>query len=205
MSATALLPYVAGIGGGATLLSGMYGFTEDDYKHLEASDIGKQFDQGGYVDKIARRSDELMDPSSTYNVGVRDSLKQQTNDQVFAQNLLNRRNMAASGMLGQSGVLQQLQGQNQNQAYNNMVAQTRAGISSNLDRSNTLLNQAAQFDLAKGEAMASAYGQNITNQNNLNAARAGNLTSTLGGITSAAVMMMSDKRKKENIVEIPEA
>jgi len=193
-------------GGVGTLFSSLSnGFQGDFYKHLNASDIGNQFDQGGYVGKLGERSEELMNPSSNYNVGVRDSLKQQTNDQVFAQNLLNRRNMAASGMIGQSGVLQQLQSQNQNQAYNNMVAQTRAGISANLDRSNTLLNQAAQFDLAKGEAMASAYGQNITNQNNLAAARAGNLTSTLGGIASAGVMMMSDKRKKENIKKVGQA
>ena len=200
----ALDPITLGIIGGAGALGGMFG-GKSEFNEIDPEEVGGYFDKGGYVQGMARRSEDLMDPNSAYNTQVLDRLKQSTSDQVFAQNLLARRNAAASGMLGQSGVLDSLQQSNTRNAYNNMQQQFQQGMSQNLDRSNTLLGQAAQFDLAKGEAMASAYGQNITNQNNMNAAQAGNAMQMGSGIASAAVMAMSDKRKKENIKKVGRA
>ena len=173
-------------------------------RDINPETVGNYFDQGGYVQEMGNLSRDLRDPNSEYNQGVLDNIRRGTEDSLFKRAIVNRRAAAASGGIGQSGILQQLQEQNINQAYDNMIGAFNQGMGANLDRSTTLLGQAAQLDVSKGEAMASAYGQNITNKNNANSAFAGNLMNLGSGIASAAIMT-SDKRKKENIKKVGKA
>jgi hypothetical protein len=187
--------------GGTSILGGLLGSKEP--KPIDPKVIGGYFDQGGYVADIGKTGRDLMDPGSELNSGIYNELNKQSSDSMFQRALINRRNAAASGTTGQSGIMNQLQRQDtlagtnaKYGAYNQMLGQ-------NFQMGAGMLGQAAQFDMAKGEAMASAAGQNITNQNNYSSAMSGNLMNMGSGLMSAA--MMSDKRAKSNIKKIGKA
>ena len=171
---------------------------------IDPTEVGNYFDQGGYVKDIGDMSKDIMDPNSAYSQGILDNLRSQTQDSLFAKGIVNRRNSAASGMLGQSGIFDEMNRQQQDSTYAQMTDQYNQIMGQNFDKGMGLLQSAAQFDLSKGEAMASAYGQNITNQNNYNAAMAGNLMN-LGSSLGSAAIMASDKRVKENIKKVGRA
>ena len=67
-------------------------------------------------------------------------------------------------------------------------------LGSNLTASNNVLGQAQSADMQARDAMASAYGQNITNENNYNSAMAGNVMKVAG--MGAQLAMMCDARMK---------
>ena len=162
--------------------------------------VGGYFDQGGYVNKMGTMANDLMDTGSEYNQGVLANLRAQAEDSLFKKALVNRRQTAAMGGMGQSGIMNQLQQQDNSNTMQGMMDSYQNAMGQNLQAGMGMLGQAAQFDLAKGEAMASAYGQNITNKANYNSAMAGNLRSAGGGIAAAAIM--SDKRVKKNVKKI---
>ena len=166
---------------------------------IEPTTVGGYFDQGGYVKKMGTMANDLMDTSSEYNQGVLANLRAQAEDSLFKKAIINRRQTAAMGG-GQSGIINQLQQQDTANTYQGMMDSYQNAMGQNLQAGMGMLGQAAQFDLAKGEAMASAYGQNITNQANYNSAMAGNVMSGLSGIASAAIM--SDKRVKKNVKKV---
>ena len=151
---------------------------------------------------MGQQADMLMGIDSEYNDQLFLKMKEQADQNAWTQNTIQNRNFAASGMSGQSGVLNALKSQNATQNMANMYQAYQNALGANMDRGLGLLGQAAQFDLAKGEAQASAYGQNITNQNNFNAAKAGNAWSAVGGLASAGIMKWSYKMLKENIKKI---
>lgn len=170
------------------------------FKEINPEKVGTYFDQGGYVGKMGQQADQLMGIDSSYNDQLLLQMQEQASQNAWQQNTIQNRNFAASGMSGQSGVLNALKSQNATSNQANMYQAYQNALGSNMDRGLGLLGQAAQFDLAKGEAQASAYGQNITNKNNFNAAKAGNAWSAIGGIGSA--LIMSDKRVKENLKKV---
>lgn len=169
-------------------------------KQINPETVGGYFDQAGHVAKMGNMANQLMDTNSEYNQGVLMNLRAQAEDSLFKKAIVNRRAAAASGGLGQSGIINQLQQQDTANTMQGMMDSYNQGMGANLDKGMGMLGQAAQFDLAKGEAQASAYGQNITNQNNYNSAMAGNWISGATGMASA--FMMSDKRVKENIKKV---
>tara|TARA_B100000945_G_scaffold315965_2_gene316046 strand:+ start:952 stop:1653 length:702 start_codon:yes stop_codon:yes gene_type:complete len=172
-------------------------------KSISPSKVGGYFDQGGHVAKMGDMANALMDPNSEYNAGVLANLRAQASDSLFQKAIVNRRATAASGMTGQSGIINQLQQQDASKTQQGMMDAYSQAMGQNLDRGMGMLGQAAQFDLAKGEAMASAYGQNITNQNNYNSAMAGNI---MGGLSSlGSAFIMSDLRVKTDVKKIGKA
>ena len=206
---------VGGSLGALGLVSGLIGGMSSG-KPKEIDPIGTSSDDPGVewlmdramgdsVGKMKQFSSDMMDPNSAYNQSTLQNLKKAAADSTFQQNLINRRNMLAQGGGGYSGVMRELSEQATGRTQNNLINAYNQGLSTNTDKGIGLLNQAAQFDLAKGEAMASAYGQNITNQNNYAASQAGNFMQMGSGIASAAMLAMSDRRKKENIKKVGRA
>ncbi len=166
---------------------------------ISPTKVGGYFDQGGHVAKMGTMANDLMDTNSEYNAGVLQNLRGQAEDSMFKKALVNRRQHAAMGG-GQSGIMTQLQQQDNSNTMQGMMDSYQGAMGNNLQAGMGMLGQAAQFDLAKGEAMASAYGQNITNKANYNSAMAGNVMSGISAAASAAIM--SDKRVKKNLKKI---
>ena len=166
---------------------------------ISPTKVGGYFDQGGYVNKMGTMANDLMEADGEYNQGILANLRAQAEDSLFKKAIVNRRQTAAMGG-GQSGIINQLQQQDNANTYQGMMDSYQNAMGQNLQAGMGMLGQAAQFDLAKGEAMASDYGQNITNKANYNSAMAGNVISGASGIFAA--MAMSDKRVKKNVKKI---
>ena len=77
-------------------------------RDINPETVGNYFDQGGYVQEMGNLSRDLRDPNSEYNQGVLDNIRRGTEDSLFKRAIVNRRAAAASGGIGQSGILQQL-------------------------------------------------------------------------------------------------
>ena len=143
------------------------------------------------------RAIEMTMPNSPLMQAQKQSMDARSNDQIFQQNLINRRNMANSG---QSGITDAISNQQAMSVANQSSQHFRDMLTQNIQNSGVLMGNVAGFDQAKGEAKASAYGTNITNRNNHNSAMAGNVMQVVG--MGAQLAMMCDKRMKENIKKI---
>tara|TARA_Y100001938_G_scaffold150501_1_gene241732 strand:- start:1647 stop:2336 length:690 start_codon:yes stop_codon:yes gene_type:complete len=157
----------------------------------------REFMTSKYTGQLDSLGAQLMDPNSVYN---QQALQQATSvglDNAYQQNRMNRMNMAASGMGGQSGILQAQANQNIGQATGSVQQAWMNNFQNRLQQRLGIMQANQQIDSKIGEAQASAYGQNITNKNNHNAAMAGNVM----GLASTA-LMMCDARMKENIKKV---
>tara|TARA_R100000655_G_scaffold39518_1_gene74771 strand:- start:4591 stop:5280 length:690 start_codon:yes stop_codon:yes gene_type:complete len=147
-----------------------------------------------YMGELDQMAAGLMDPNSSYNQGVLQQALQSTEDSAYTQNRINRMNMAATGMGNQSGIMQGMNNQNvgniTGMAYQNWLKQ--AGM--NTQQAIGIKQGNMSADMTARDAMASAYGQNITNKNNYNSAMAGNVMNL-----ATTAMTMCDAKMKENI------
>ena len=174
--------------------------------------------------EIYQRSQDFIDVNSDMNQNYLSNLTTAAQDNTYVANRLGKQNLAASGMGNQAGMLNELVQKN--------TADANVGVQQNFENymrnqygtSNQLLNQATANDMAVRDNMVSAYGQNITNENNWMAAMAGNVTkmsgdaqgigkgigTAVGGpvggaIGSAAGWLLCDANMKENIKPIGKA
>ncbi len=163
--------------------------------------------------EMHQRSQDMINPDSALMQGMYNQMEQQGQDSLYTQNRMNRQNMAASGMGGQSGIGNVMAAEAANKTAGNMNANFGNMMNQNLGASNQLLGQVTQNDMTARDAMTSAYGTNITNKNNWRSAMAGNVTKSAaqmgssfdkGGesLMKAATMFMCDARMKENIKRI---
>ena len=167
--------------------------------------------------EIYQRSQDFIDVNSDMNQDYLSNLTTAAQDNTYVANRLGKQNLAASGMGNQAGMLNELVQKN--------TADANVGVQQNFENymrnqygtSNQLLNQATANDMAVRDNMVSAYGQNITNENNWMAAMAGNVTKMSGGIgdtvkklgggvgLQAAGYLLCDASMKENIKPIGKA
>ena len=139
----------------------------------------------------------MIDMDSPLMQAMQQNLDAKANDTMWQSNIINRRNNAGSN---QSGITDANANQNMMSIANSVAPQMRQMLQNNIQQSGALMGNVASHDAAKGDAMASAYGQNITNKNNYNSAMAGNVMQLAGGAMQLA--MMCDKRMKENIKKV---
>ena len=144
------------------------------------------------------RSEQMLDPNSPLMQAQYNKLQQQGQESLYTQNRMNRMNMASQGLSGQSGVANAMSNENALKTSGNISNQFSDMMTNNLSMSNSLLGQATQNDMTARDAMSSAYGQNITAQNNFQASKDAFWTQ-MGG---AAIAAMSDKRLKKNIKKV---
>tara|TARA_E500000305_G_C4024403_1_gene240905 strand:+ start:1160 stop:1951 length:792 start_codon:yes stop_codon:yes gene_type:complete len=165
--------------------------------------------------EMHQRSQDMINPESALMQGMYNQAAQQGQDSLYTQNRMNRQNMAASGMGGQSGIANQMSADAATKTAGNLNNQFQNMMNQNLGASNQLLGTVTQNDMTARDAMTSAYGQNITNKNNWRSAMAGNVTKSaaqIGGSFDAsqsgvdpsmiASLVMCDARMKENIKRI---
>ena len=158
-------------------------------------DVGKirELMTSKYTGQLDQLGNDLMDPNSVYNQQALQSSTKVALDSAYEQNRMNRMNMAASGM---SGIMQAQANQNIGQATGQVQDQWMNNFQNRLQQKLGIMQGNQQADMKIGEAQASAYGQNITNKNNHNAAMMGNL------INVGTSLMMCDARMKENIKKV---
>ena len=173
----------------------------DWFKSPPEIDPDKVYDMmsSDHTATLSDRANQMIDPDSPLMMMQKNAMTASAQDSLAASNRNLRNNMASTGMGGQSGILNQLTMQNDqnvmgnvNQAYNEMLA-------NNLGQSNQLVNQAAGYDMQARDAMASAYGQNITNKANYNASMAGNV------MDLATTFIACDAKIKKNIKKVGSA
>tara|TARA_Y100001963_G_scaffold1412_1_gene2006 strand:+ start:5533 stop:6231 length:699 start_codon:yes stop_codon:yes gene_type:complete len=148
------------------------------------------------LDRLRQRSADMVDPDSPLMMAQKRSMEASAQDQLAASNRAMRQQMASTGLGGQSGIVNQLSMQNDQNIMGNVQKAYQEMLANNIGQSNQLLGQATDYDQKARDAMASAYGQNITNKNNYNASMAGNVF----GLVSEYVAC--DARLKENIKKV---
>tara|TARA_R100000278_G_C5448720_1_gene156481 strand:+ start:99 stop:872 length:774 start_codon:yes stop_codon:yes gene_type:complete len=167
---------------------------------------------------IYDRSNDLIDQDSKINRDVFDKMLSATQDNTYVANRINRQNMNATGMGGQSGILTELANQNTTKNNANMLSQYQDYVRNNMSMSNNMLTTATSNDMQARQPMVDAYGQNINNKNNWMASMAGNVTkfanmipdmaSKIAGaeggasMASLAPMLLCDANMKENIKKV---
>lgn len=144
----------------------------------------------GQLDTIAS---EYMDPDSAFNQNILQRGFQNAQDSVYTSNRMNRMNNANTG-INMSGIVDSTNMSNQSSILNNAYQTSQNLINSNYGQGVGILQGNQQIDTGVRENAVSAYGQNITNQNNHNAAMAGNVMN----LASTAITMC-DAKMKENI------
>ncbi|QDP45731.1 MAG: hypothetical protein Unbinned5179contig1000_18 [Prokaryotic dsDNA virus sp.] len=149
-----------------------------------------------YTQQMGDRAQQMIDPNSSLMQGMYNTLRQEGQNNLYTQNRLNRMNMEASGMGGQSGIQNAMAADASAKTAGNIQNQFQGMLNNNLSASNNLLGTAASNDMAARDASVSAYGQNITAENNYNSAMAGM------AVQGAAMLAMCDKSMKENIKKI---
>ena len=149
-----------------------------------------------YTTQMGDRANQMADPNSALMQGIYQNMQQQGQDNLYTQNRLQTQGSFRNNMSGQSGINDAIQNQNVG-AMGNQNVQNFANLQQgSLNQSNQLLNTAAQNDMTARSSSASAYGQNITNQNNYDSAMTSNAMQ-LGGM-----MLLSDPRVKRNMKKI---
>ena len=151
-----------------------------------------------YTTQMGDRAQQMADPNSQLMQGMYQTMEKQGADQLYAQNRMANANMMRSNMGGQSGIAEALRQQRVGQQGNQNVMNFANMQQGNLNASNQLLGQAGANDMTARSAAASAYGQNITNENNYNSGMAGMFTQLAGG----AMMAMCDPRTKRNMKKV---
>tara|TARA_R100001443_G_scaffold62542_1_gene72469 strand:- start:5474 stop:6208 length:735 start_codon:yes stop_codon:yes gene_type:complete len=174
-------------------------------KKIDPNEVYKKM-SSPHNQTMLQRSQDMIDPDSDLMRDSYNRMLEQGQDSLYTQNRVNRMNMAASGMGGQSGIMNAQSQANLGQMQGNLQNAYRDMLSSNLGASNQILGQVTQNDMTARDAMTSAYGQNITNRNNWSASMAGNVMKAAapldGAITSGVMGMFSDKTMKKNIKKI---
>ena len=176
--------------------------------------------------EIYQRSQDFIDVNSDMNQDYLSNLTTAAQDNTYVANRLAKSNLVSSGMGNQAGMLNELVQQNTRDANVGVQENFENYMRNQYGTSNQLLNQATANDMAVRDNMVSAYGQNITNENNWMAAMAGNVTkmsdgkslgkigaglgTALGGpvgsaIGGAAGWLLCDANMKENIKPIGKA
>ena len=149
-----------------------------------------------YTQKMGDRADQMIDPNSPLMQAQYNMLRQEGQNSMYAQNRMNRQNMEASGMGGQSGIQNAMAADAAGKTAGNLQNAFQGMLSKHLQGSNELLGQASQQDKIARDASVSAYGQNITNRNNYNSAMASTVMQGVG------LLAMCDGKMKENIKKI---
>jgi hypothetical protein len=177
----------------------MGNFLSDMFGGPEAIDPNKvgSYMQSAATDTMSQRANDMVDPNSAMMQAQARAMQGQASNDIYTQQRLQRQNQARMGG-GQSGILNQALANTANTTSANAAENYATMVQNNMGQSNQLLGQVQQADLNKGQAMASAYGQNITNQNNHNAAM-GNMALQMG---SSALLMMCDGRMKKSVKKI---
>ena len=165
-------------------------------KEIDPTQVGGYM-QSDATDKMSQRADDMVNPNSPWMQAMNRQMQSQGQSDIYTQNRLMRQNNARQGG-GQSGILNAAMANTGNTISAQNADKFQQMVMNNMGQSNQLLGQVQQGDLQKGQAMASAYGQNITNQNNHSAAM-GNMALQVG---SSALMMMCDGRMKKSVKRI---
>ncbi len=147
--------------------------------------------------EMSQRSKDMINPDSAMMQAQARAMQGQASNNIYAQQRLARQQNARMGG-GQSGILNQALSNAANTASGQAADRYQQMVQGNLQQSNNLLGSVQAADLQKGDAMASAYGQNINNMNNHNAAM-GNMALQLGG---TALTAMCDGRMKKDVKRI---
>lgn len=147
-----------------------------------------------YTTQLDSMAQSLMDPNSAYNQSALQDATKVAEDQSYTTNRINRANMFAGGMGGQSGIMQQNAADTINKNVGNVSEHWLKNVKNNFMNAVGITQGNQQADIGARQGMAQAYGQNITNENNWSGAMAGNLVS--------GAMMLCDADMKENIKPI---
>lgn len=151
------------------------------------------------MDEMHQEATKLMqDPSQTAIYRNKLNMeKQNISDAMFNQNILSGRATAANPNANPNQVAQQNEG---------MFSKLWSGVSDTMsnfatglyDKGMGLLDKVGSMDMQARNAMANAYGQNTTNQNNFK-------TSMFNMGMQGAAMLACDAKLKENIKPIGKA
>ena len=148
-----------------------------------------------YTTQLDNYAAELMDPRSAYNQSALQDATRASADASYNTNRINRMNMAASGMGGQSGIIQQNASDTINKNVGNVQESWLNKLKNNFTAAIGITQGNQQADIQARQGMAQAYGQNITNENNWSGAMAGN-------VMGAGMALLCDANMKENIKPI---
>jgi hypothetical protein len=151
-----------------------------------------------YTDKLGQLGDNMLDPNSGLNQAWKNSFNLQAQDNAYTQNRLSTANQFRGGMSNQSGILEAIKNQNTGKSLGEGMEGYRGFALGQGQNAMGAYQGAQQGDLATGEAMASAYGQNITNRNNYNSG----MMSTVMGLAGPALMMACDPKFKRNMKRV---
>tara|TARA_Y100001973_G_C5191968_1_gene331561 strand:+ start:591 stop:1286 length:696 start_codon:yes stop_codon:yes gene_type:complete len=154
--------------------------------------------ESDYTAQLDKTAVDLTDPNSAMNQNILLNAFRQGDDTLYTQNRMNRMNSAMMGG-NQSGILQAQNIDSQNTIQNNITDAWQNQINQGYQTAIGITQNNQQVDSRIGDAMASAYGQNITNRNNQKAALGAGIMN-LG--TTIAGSFLCDARMKENIKKI---
>jgi hypothetical protein len=143
--------------------------------------------------KMSDRADQMIDPNSAMMQAQSRAMQGQASNDIYSQQRLARQQGARQGG-GQSGIMNQALANTAQKTSANAAGNFSNMVQGNMQGSNALLGQVQQADMQRGDAMASAYGQNITNENNFNSAMGGMAMQGAG-----ALLMMCDGRMKKEV------
>jgi hypothetical protein len=135
-----------------------------------------------YTAQMAQRADDLIDPNSALMRQQMSGFQKQASDNAYTQNRLAKQRFAGSGLLGQSGIMNQIQNQNVGAAGNQAMQQFGNMQQNNIGASTQLLQNVAQADIAKRQGMANAMSQNVASKNEGMAAMGGGLLQMAGSL-----------------------
>lgn len=152
--------------------------------------------QSDSIDTLKTRATDMIDPNSPLMLAQKNNMFQNAQDSLYTSNRIAMQNNLRSGHGNQSGIANFNMDNTAHQTLGNISKGYQDWVANNLNASNNLLTTTGQHEAKIGEAQASAYGQNITNQNNYNSAMAGNVMNV------ASMVAMCDKRMKENIKKV---
>ena len=151
-----------------------------------------------YTDKIGQMGDDMLDPNSGLNQAWKESFNLQAADNAYTQNRMGTQNSFRNNMSGQSGIMDAIRNQNTQRTLG-QAGDAYRGFALNQGKNALGAYTTAQTaDQNVGSAMAGAYGQNITNENNYNSGMGSMVTQLAGG----AMMAMCDPRTKTGMKKV---
>ena len=149
--------------------------------------------------KMSQRADDMINSNSAMMQAFNRMMGGQAQNDLYTQTRLARQNSARQGG-GQSGILNANIARTANATAGNNADRFSQMILGNLNQSNSLLGQVQAGDQRVGDAMASAYGQNVNNQSNYQAG-----IDSMGlqlGTNAAMMLAMCDGRMKKDVKKI---
>ena len=151
-----------------------------------------------YTDKLGQMGDDMLDPNSSLNQGWKAQFNETAQDNTYTQNRIMNQNFSKNNMTNQSGIMEALKNQNVDKNLGQGEENFQNFALNQGKNAAGAYGQAQAGDMATGDAMASAYGQNITNTNNYNSGMA----SSVMGLAGPGLMMLSDPKFKRNMKQI---